>query len=96
MEPTFIIWMAIAITQIVLFSFFLGKMSKDNKEETIDIIPVANYNNMTYWMEDKVLYREHCSSVTMNSSKAETVDQLNSGLNPDEIIYIINMLEESK
>lgn len=101
MEPTFIIWMVIAISQVILFSFFLGKMSRDktkdeNSEETIDIIPVANYNDMTYWLEDRVLYREHRSSVTMNKSRAEVVDQLNSGLNPNEIIYIINLLEDSK
>lgn len=88
----FFIWLGIAIVQITLFSIFLFK--KDTKQ-TIDIIPTVNYNNMTYWKEKDSLYREKTNSITMNKMNAERVDQLDSGLNPSELIYIIKLLEDN-
>ena len=101
MDFTFFVWLIVAIIQIVLFSFYLGKMSgykKDKKvEETIDIVPICNYNGQMYWIEETNLYREKVGAVTMDKKKAEKIDQLNShDLNPSEIIYIINMLEDAQ
>lgn len=101
MDFTFFIWLIIAIIQITLFSFYLGKMNYfNNKEiasENIDIIPICNYNGHTYWLEDGSLYRENTKMVTMNKKRAERIDQLSSkDLNPSEIIYILDLLEETK
>lgn len=101
MDLSFFIWFVIAIVQIVLFSIFLGKMFAMNKQdsvtETIDILPVCNYNGQMYWIEGKDLYREDSSRPTMDKKKAERVDQLDAkDLSPSEIIYIINMLEDAK
>lgn len=101
MEPMFFIWIVIACTQITLFSIYLVKMNKWGKEEiiheSIDIIPVVNYNGKTYWIEESSLFREDVHLVTMNKSKAEKIDQLNStDLNPSEIIYIIDLLKDGK
>lgn len=96
----FFIWVAIAIVQVVLFSFYLGKLSKHDQkivEEPIDIIPICNYNGNTYWLEDSGLYREKTKNITMKKNNAERVDQLNSiDISPSEIIYIISVLEDNK
>ena len=101
MNLTFFIWLLVAIIQITLFSFYLGKMStikkKETIEKTVDIFPICNYNGQMYWIEDKELYREDIKSPTMDKDKAEKVDQLDSkDLSPSEIIYIINMLEDAQ
>lgn len=99
METNFIIWLVIAITQICLFSFFLGKISseKDKKVESdIDIVPIVNYNSKAYWIYDDSLYREESDNITIDIKKAEKVDQLNSGLNPEELFYILEMLKDKK
>jgi hypothetical protein len=49
----FFVWVIIAIVQVVLFSFYLGKLSKHDQkiiEESIDIIPICNYNGYNYWL----------------------------------------------
>lgn len=101
MDNTFFIWLVVAMIQIALFSFYLGKMNNFNKKEliekTVDIVPVCNYNDNTYWMENGTLYREPIKSVTMSIDRAEKIDQLESkDLSPSELIYIINILEGSK
>lgn len=101
MDTTFFVWIIIAITQITLFAFYLGKMNSWNKKEffteTVDIIPICNYNGNTYWLNEGFLYREKSSMVTMDKKKAEKIDQLNAkDLSPSEIIYILDLLEEVK
>ena len=101
MEPTFFIWVLIACTQIFIFAIYLIKMDKWGKEEiiseSVDIVPVVNYNGKTYWLEDSSLYREDISIVSMSKEKAERIDQLNAkDLNPSEIIYIIDLLKDDR
>lgn len=101
MDFTFFVWLLVAIIQITLFSFYLGKMSKSDKQEifheTIDIVPICNYNGKTYYLENGSLYRENVGMVTMDKRNAEEIDQLNSkDLNPSEIIYILDLLEDTK
>lgn len=91
-DYTFFIWIPIALIQIVLFSIFLFKGNKNDK--SVDIIPIVNYNNMTYWKDDKHLYREKVGSMTMSKRNAQVVNQLESGLNPSELMYIIKLLED--
>jgi hypothetical protein len=101
MDITFFVFVVIATFQIVLFSIYLAKINNWSKQEKnteiIDIIPVCNYNGKTYWLEKDCLYRENISVVTMDTNKAERIDQLNAkDLSPSEIIYILNLLEEAK
>ena len=101
MDFTFLVWLFVAMIQISLFSIYLVKMSKWGKQEiiseTVDIVPVCNYNGKTYWLDQGNLYRETNGIVTMNKSRAEKIDQLSSkDLSPAEVIYILELLEEAK
>lgn len=101
MDFTFFVWLIVASIQITIFAFYLGKMNSWNKKEiiteTVDIIPICNYNDNTYWLNDGFLYREKSSMVTMDKKRAEKIDQLNAkDLSPSEIIYILDLLEEVK
>lgn len=101
MDITFFVWLIVAIIQIALFSFYLGKINGfSNKEEyvkTVDIIPVCNYNGYTYWLEESSLYRENTKSATLDKKNAEKIDQISSkDLSPAEVIYILQLIEEAK
>lgn len=99
METTFIIWVVIACTQIFLFTIYLTKFNKKEKdfEEIVDIVPVCNYNGNTYWLDGSYLYREKVGAVTMNKERAERIDQLNAkDLSPSEVIHIVDLLGEPK
>ena len=88
-DYAFFIWIAIALIQIVLFSIFLFRSNKN-----VDIFPVVNYNNMTYWKDGNNLYRESANSTTLDKDRAQLVNHLDSGLNPSELMYIIKLLED--
>lgn len=94
----FFIWLAIALTQITLFTIYLVKRNKTEIiEEKVDIIPICNYNGKTYWLDGSNLYREDRSMVTMDTKKAERIDQLNSkDLSVSEVIFIVETIGANK
>lgn len=97
-SPMFFIWLCIAVTQIIIFTIFLIKINKSEiTEESVDIVPVCNYNGKTYWLDGSNLYREDIRRVTMDTKKAERIDQLNPGdLSVSEIIFIVETIGENK
>lgn len=93
MQPwMFFVWVFIASIQIILFLNFLIKLKDDKKEETIDIIPIIVYNGMVYWKHGSQLCRTK-NSKNIDMSIYEVVDPLNSDMNPKDIIYILEALE---
>ena len=94
----FFIWLAIALTQITLFTIYLVKRNKTEIiEEKVDIIPICNYNGKTYWLDGSNLYREDRSMVTMDTKKAERIDQLNSkDLSVSEVIFIVETIGDNR
>ena len=94
----FFIWLAIAMTQITLFTIYLVKRNKTEIiEEKVDIIPICNYNGKTYWLDGSNLYREDRGTVTMDTKKAERIDQLNSkDLSISEVIFIVETIGANK
>ena len=93
----FMIWIPIALTQIILFSIFLSRFKKEPEvfEESIDIIPMYIYNNMVYWKQDTSLMRAPYSKSSVDINKALKIDQLNSDLLPSELMEIIKKLEKA-
>lgn len=93
---TFYIWLPIAIIQITLFSIFLLKLRNDKgNEETIDIIPITIYNGMAYWKNGSQLCRSKYRGDKTDMSRYEIVDILNSGIDPKDVIKILDSLENA-
>jgi hypothetical protein len=92
----FLIWIPIAITQIILFSIFLFKYKNSEQviEESIDIIPIYVYNKMAYWKQKDILMRAPYRNSSIDIGSGSKVDQLNSDLLPSEIMEIIAGLEK--
>jgi hypothetical protein len=97
MTPMFLIWIPIAITQIILFSIFLFKCKNSEQvvEETIDIIPIYVYNKMAYWKQKDSLMRAPYRNSSIDVDSGSKVDELNSDLLPSEIMEIIAGLEKA-
>jgi len=96
----FTIWVFIALIQIAVFAFYMGKslsQNKTNLQETVDTFPICVYNGMAYWYEKGFLYRTKYKARGMRFDDKERVDQLESkDLLASDIISIINELEEAK
>lgn len=94
----FFVWLFIALTQITIFTIFLIKINKSEIiEENVDIVPICNYNGKVYWLDGSNLYREDIKKVTMDTKKAERIDQLNPGdLSVSEIIFIVETIGENR
>ena len=94
----FTIWVFIALIQIAVFAFYMGKslsQNKTNLQETVDTFPICVYNGMAYWYEKGDLYRTRYSARGMRFDNREKVNQLMSeDLSPSDIIHIIEELEE--
>lgn len=94
---TFYIWLPIAITQIILFSIFLFKLkNKPDVEETVDIVPITIYNGMAYWKNGSQLCRTKYCGKSTDISKYEVVDILDAGIDPKEVIGILESLENKR
>lgn len=93
MQPwMFFVWVFIASTQIIIFLNFLFTLKNNKKEESFDIVPVIVYNGMVYWKNNSQLCRTK-NSKDLDMSIYEVVDPFNSGMNPKDIIEILEALE---
>ena len=75
----FTIWVFIALIQITLFAFYMGKslsQNKTNLQETVDTFPICLNNGMAYWSEKGFLYRTKYKARGMRVDDKERVDQL--------------------
>ena len=97
MRIEFIIWVPIALTQIILFSIFLYRSRKGEQisEETIDIIPIYVYKGKAYWKEKGDIMVAPYNHSSIDVRQGSNVDQLNSGLLPSEMFDIIEQLEKA-
>lgn len=99
-ELFFIVWVCIALTQISLFAFYMGKSLSQGRvehKETIDTFPIYVYNGMAYWYEKDLLYRTKYKARGMDLNNKQKIDYLNlDDLSPADIIQIINELEEAE
>jgi len=94
------LYIIIACLQLIVFTIYVVKYFKSNKvtyEESIDIIPIVQYNGKTYWMQDGNLIRSSMINGKVNMQNSEKVKGWQyKDLKPVEIIEIMNELEKAQ
>ena len=94
------LYIIIACLQLIVFTIYVVKYFKNNKviyEESIDIIPIVQYNGKTYWMQDGDLIRSSMINGKVNMQNSEKVKGWQyKDLKPVEIIEIMNELEKAQ